>query len=81
MIRTTTTEISTVHKLCLLLVIILVGILAAIGLLTVAERVVPDDHVVPANIKAKMKYHGIEVCFEDWNGNIYFVRDGQKVRL
>jgi len=37
--------------------------------------------VASKEIKAKMSYHGIQAVFEDHDGNLYFHRDGQKVRF
>lgn len=39
------------------------------------------DHVVPDEIKNKMRYHGISVCYEDWKGNHYFIRGGKRCPL
>ena len=41
----------------------------------------PDDHVVSDEIKARMRYHGVEVVYEDWKGNHYFIRDGKRCPL
>lgn len=40
-----------------------------------------SNHIAPANIKARMKYHGVSVAYEDWNGNYYFVRNGKRCEL
>jgi hypothetical protein len=36
---------------------------------------------VPATIKARMRYHGVQVVYEDWKGNNYFIRDGKRCPL
>lgn len=41
----------------------------------------PRGGVVEPWIKARMQYHGISVCYEDWNGNHYFIRDGRRCPL
>jgi len=28
-----------------------------------------------------MQYHGVNVLFEDWKGNLFFERQGQKIVL
>ena len=40
-----------------------------------------SDHVVSDEIKARMKYHGVEVAYEDWKGNHYFIRNGKRCPL
>lgn len=37
--------------------------------------------VVSDEIKARMRYHGVEVIFEDWKGNHYFIRNGKRCPL
>lgn len=32
-----------------------------------------SDHVVSEEIKKKMRRHGVEVVYEDWKGNHYFI--------
>jgi hypothetical protein len=40
------------------------------------------DRVVPKAISDRMKYHhGVPVVFTDWNGNDYFIRDGQRCKF
>ncbi len=39
------------------------------------------DHVVSDEIKAKMRYHGVDVVYEDWKGNNYFIRNGRRCPL
>jgi len=39
------------------------------------------DHVVSPEIKALMKYHGVQIAYEDWNGRNYFIRNGKKCEL
>jgi len=41
----------------------------------------PKSHVAPEYIKEKMKYHGVEVVYEDWNGKLYFRRNGKRCEL
>jgi heme/copper-type cytochrome/quinol oxidase subunit 2 len=45
------------------------------------NRCQSEDHVVPATIKARMRYHGVQVVYEDWKGNNYFIRDGKRCPL
>lgn len=37
--------------------------------------------VVEQKIKDRMRYHGISVCYEDWQGNNYFIRGGKRCPL
>jgi uncharacterized protein YneF (UPF0154 family) len=38
--------------------------------------------IAPKGIKTIMKYHGIEVLYEDWDGKHYFYNErGQKCRV
>ena len=37
--------------------------------------------VMSDKIKAKVRYHGVEVAYEDWKGNVYFIRNGKKCPL
>lgn len=40
-----------------------------------------EDRIAPAKVKAMMKYHGVQDAYEDYEGNLYFIRNGQKCRL
>ena len=37
--------------------------------------------IVPSEIQQQMKYPGVQVLYEDWNGVYYFYRNGRKVRI
>jgi len=40
-----------------------------------------QQHVASPYIKKQMQYHGVNVLFEDWKGNLFFERQGQKIVL
>jgi hypothetical protein len=41
----------------------------------------PAEIVVPAGIKARMTFHGVQVAYEDHKGRLYFVRNGERCNL
>jgi len=61
--------------------ILLIGI--CLALFFVARGVVhkEPDRVVPSHIKERMKYHGVQVVYEDWEGKLYFRRNGKRCEL
>lgn len=40
-----------------------------------------QDGTVLQDIKKQMRKHGVQVAYEDWNGKLYFMRNGEKVYL
>jgi len=40
-----------------------------------------DFHVASDADKARMRYHNIDLVYEDWSGNLYFYRDGKRCKF
>jgi hypothetical protein len=60
-------------------VMILLAIILVLWLaIPMAESV---DHVVSDAIKDKMRHHGVQASYEDWNGKMYFIRNGKRCSL
>lgn len=45
------------------------------------DKGVHDRNPVAHDYKRIMAYHGAQVLYEDYNGNIWFLRDGRKVYI
>ena len=55
-------------------------ILHGVSVSTIKHQI-EKSHIVSPEIKAKMRYHGIDVLYEDFNGNLFFYRDGKKIKV
>lgn len=40
-----------------------------------------DVGVAPREIRARMAYHGVDVAYLGWDGQLWFERDGRKCKL
>ncbi len=71
--------------LLLLVVLAALWLILAWAAYGVYSYIVPPrcygNYVVPDEIKARMKYHGVQVVYEDWKGNSYFIRNGKRCPL
>lgn len=41
----------------------------------------PGHHIAPAHIKQLMRYHGVQVLYEQHDGQFYFIRDNKKIYI
>jgi hypothetical protein len=69
------------EKLNTLALLILIAALLLISLVIVLSDSPADDRVVSHEVKARMAYHGVDVVYEDWDGNLYFYREGERCEL
>jgi hypothetical protein len=76
------------RKLLVLVVLLIFCWLVVIGAVTVCkhiaeyfkdERVV--EYIAPSSVVERMKFHGVEIAFEDYEGKLYFVREGERCEL
>lgn len=60
-------------------------VLALVGLILLAyaymARQAPMDHVADDEYKRIMRKHGISSLYEDYEGRMYFYRDGRKIYI
>lgn len=64
-----------------LIVLAIVGlILLGYAYISCHEHSTPS-HIVSQDIKKLMKYHGIQVLYEDYQGRLWFKRNGQKIYI
>lgn len=40
-----------------------------------------QSYIVSKAIKQRMAYHGTQIVFEDWKGQLYFIRGGKRCKL
>lgn len=53
--------------------------MAIFGYWLMCHQDIPENHIAGDEYKALMKYHGASVLYEDYNGNLWFVRDGKRI--
>lgn len=78
-------ELSRFNKLIILAILLVVLWFAVIGLCSVFfhiyERMHQPPRMATIEMKAKMKYHGIQSAECGWDDRCYFYRDGKRIKL
>lgn len=63
-----------------LVILLAVGFIAWYLMAPEKRKLIVENYVVEKWVKDRMKYHGIEVSFEDEKG-MYFLRKGKRCKL
>jgi hypothetical protein len=61
-------------------ILIILSVLVLLAYISCHEHS-PPSHIVSQDIKKLMKYHGIQVLYEDYQGRLWFKRNGQKIYI
>lgn len=78
-------ELELWKKAVFVVVIIVIGWLAAVGLCSIIfklhDRVNQPPRIASEETKRLMKSHGTQYSECDWSGDCYFYRDGKRVKM